>query len=241
MSWITDKIKKSWTRTFPIFYEEIIRKWLVKTYKLKDYEVIQPRIYYFNQEKIKNYKELNLINTAIEDHYNKHVESGKEVHQKILQGENKRELYFCADGYYKDKNGKKILMEAKSWIPPHTVDGRLVNNPHALYFCFADKATIEGQSLEIDKYILVYWSAEADGSGKSKGKGKEFHEKGKKIHKNLIRQWKQIKPEKELIIIYIIDILEELINKPPEWYKEIIIEVEDEMQEMFNWLLGKSI
>ena len=141
MVWITDKIKKNWTKIFPLFYEEIVRKWLIEKYTLNDKEVKQPRIYYFQQERIGNYEGLNLLDEVVID-YNKDVEFCKKIHKEIESGVNKRERYFCADGFYTDKNGKKILMEAKSWIPPFTTDGRLVNNPHALYFSLINKATV---------------------------------------------------------------------------------------------------
>lgn len=240
MVWITDKIKKNWTKIFPLFYEEIVRNWLVKKYTLTDLDVIQPRIYYWQQEKIKDYEELDLLDKVVID-YNEDVDLGKKKHQEIEKGAKKRERYFCADGFYLDNNGKKILMEAKSWIPPHTTDGRLENNPHALYFSLVNKATIKGQLEEIDRFFLVYWSAEADGSGKRKEKGEEFHKIGKKIHEKLIDQWTQIRPDKELKIIYIIDIFEELIEKQSDWYKKILTKEGAECKELFDWLLRKSV
>ncbi|MHA1204603.1 MAG: hypothetical protein ACTSSL_06625 [Candidatus Heimdallarchaeaceae archaeon] len=238
MDWITEKIEKTWTKVFPIFYENIIRQWLVKEYDLMDYGVKQPRIYYWEQEKIINYKNLNLLSEVI-DKYNANVESEKKLHENPKQ-KNKKERYFCADGFYTDKNDKNVLMEAKSWIPPYTTDGRLIGNPHALYFSLADCARIKGQVKQIQKYLLVYWSAEADGSNNRHKIGKKLHEEGKKKHKELIKQWVQIKPGKEFKIIYIVDIFEKIIDEQPKWYKEIISKSEAEIRRMFDWLLKRT-
>jgi len=237
--WITDKIEKNWTKIFPLFYEKIVRIWLIEKFDLIDLDIIQPRIYYYQQKILTNFQGSILLADVIAD-YNEAVKFGKKIHSEIKGGANKRERYFCADGFYLDKSGKRILMEAKSWIPPHTTDGRLVNNPHALYFSLVDRVVAGGELEEIDKFILVYWSAETDGSGKRKGKGQQFHEEGIKIHDELINQWKEIRPGKEFEIIYLIDILEDLIKRQPNWYKEIITRERTECGALFDWLLGED-
>ena len=211
-------IEKNWTKIFPLFYEEVVRNWLTEE---KGWELRkkQPRIYYSKQKIINNHSELKYIKEAIKE-YNQDLKTEK--------------TYFCADGYFiEPKTNRKILIEAKSWVPEFTPSGKLVNNRYALDFALSNIITVateEPRDIEIDHYCLIFWSAEADAAD-----GK--HESGKAIHNKIKQELQEVRENKSFEIIYLVELWKIVRKNQPEWYIDIIKPIYEEIERMFKWLL----
>ncbi|MHA1399635.1 MAG: hypothetical protein ACTSQE_04755 [Candidatus Heimdallarchaeaceae archaeon] len=227
-------IEKNWSKIFPLFYEKLIRKWLI-TEKGWNEHSIQPRIYYRKQTQKEKEEDFEYIDEVI-DKFNKRIVEAQEDYEKTKDSKKVIDRYFCADGFYTDRNGKKILIEAKSWVYPHTTDGRLVNNPDALYFALSDKISVGQKNYKIDKFLLIFWSGEAD----AREEGLNGHRKGKKIHEHIVDELKKCRPKNEFEIIYLLELFNDWREKQPIWYTDAIDNIKNEIYRMFDWLTSKN-
>jgi len=215
IKWITEQIEEGWPKVLGLFYEKILRNWLIyeKTWTLI---VKEPIIYYEKQKRINKKPSFQYIDWVIES-YNKEKENKK---------------YFKADGYFKDSNNRNIIVEAKSWIPGQTWNGKLTSSFSPNRFFLADNLTFDGKEIKIDHYVLVFWSGERDGGGI----GENYHQQGSIIQKNILSEYNSIWPDRTFEIIYLVDMYNILIQEKPAWYIDIIENEETIMKSLFRWL-----
>ncbi|MHA1221656.1 MAG: hypothetical protein ACTSP3_00075 [Candidatus Heimdallarchaeaceae archaeon] len=217
--WITEEIEKGWPKILGGFYEEILRKWFENEQKW-ELKAKAPRVYFTNQKSIDPQPHFQYINWVIKD-FNKQCQNNS---------------YFMTDGFYINSKNKNTVVEAKSWVPGHTWGGKLTDSYSSNRFFLADNLTFKDRMIQIDHYVLVYWSAEADGNGI----GEFFHNQGKIIHQNILNEYREIWPERTFEVLYLIDIYSDLIRKQSRWYLDIIRKEEKKIKGLFDLLSGKN-